>query len=501
MSRQSEVSAACSLSQLFVVLFTALVCHTSFAQVTRLTVVETGVPVQTPGFHADDMVATILNPAYQSVGSANPALVVVSGSEVTRVRQGTQFLNCEPRAFGRFEGGKAASPGPGGSPTLLVRDENDNTIPGVYYTDGIGFDEGLILSTGVVDDPGERSIQGSNRGRESESRSAGQSTPGEISSHNGFYGLGRLFELGDEDVDDALDDDGQFSNDSLDCAILEFSLEVRRPGLLLLSFVHATEEVPFWSTSTYNDTPFFLLKGPSTGGVFDSILTFRSGSVSTLLDLESIFDNCPQYTYWNGNRHVKTFLSEDQAHKLGPPSVTDYFDHEFNFFTKPLRREVFVTPGVYTIKLCVADMNDGIVDAALFVPKYTASDDVSGGIRLFTLPDYNGDGTVNGADYTVWKDNYGSTTNLDADGNANGVVDAADYTLWKDNFGRSYNDPDLNRDGAVDALDMEIMETFRDVLASCGSWFEGDLNNDGAVNATDVNMWNATVPSQLQITP
>jgi len=49
--------------------------------------------------------------------------------------------------------------------------------------------------------------------------------------------------------------------------------------------------------------------------------------------------------------------------------------------------------------------------------------------------DYNGNGVVDAADYTVWQDNFGSMTSLDADGNGNGVVDAADYTVWQDNFG------------------------------------------------------------------
>jgi hypothetical protein len=51
------------------------------------------------------------------------------------------------------------------------------------------------------------------------------------------------------------------------------------------------------------------------------------------------------------------------------------------------------------------------------------------------LGDYNGDGTVNAADYTVWRNTLGSMTNLAADGNLSGNIDADDYTVWKSNFG------------------------------------------------------------------
>jgi T5SS/PEP-CTERM-associated repeat protein len=49
--------------------------------------------------------------------------------------------------------------------------------------------------------------------------------------------------------------------------------------------------------------------------------------------------------------------------------------------------------------------------------------------------DYNHDGVVDAADYTVWRDTLGSKTSLVADGNANGVIDAADYDVWKAHFG------------------------------------------------------------------
>lgn len=46
--------------------------------------------------------------------------------------------------------------------------------------------------------------------------------------------------------------------------------------------------------------------------------------------------------------------------------------------------------------------------------------------------DYNGDGIVNNNDYNVWRQNFGSDSNLAADGNANFIVDAGDFTYWRD---------------------------------------------------------------------
>jgi hypothetical protein len=50
--------------------------------------------------------------------------------------------------------------------------------------------------------------------------------------------------------------------------------------------------------------------------------------------------------------------------------------------------------------------------------------------------DYNANGIVDAADYTVWRDSLGSTgTGLAADGNGDNMITQLDYDIWKANFG------------------------------------------------------------------
>ena len=61
-------------------------------------------------------------------------------------------------------------------------------------------------------------------------------------------------------------------------------------------------------------------------------------------------------------------------------------------------------------------------------------------IDVLLSGDYNEDGFVDAADFTVWRDSLGSTNDLAADGNNNGVIDAADLVLWQNFFGNSAAD-------------------------------------------------------------
>jgi hypothetical protein len=53
--------------------------------------------------------------------------------------------------------------------------------------------------------------------------------------------------------------------------------------------------------------------------------------------------------------------------------------------------------------------------------------------------DYNIDGVVDAADYTVWRDNLESATHsLSADGDGDGNVDQDDYLVWRTNYGATF---------------------------------------------------------------
>ena len=85
--------------------------------------------------------------------------------------------------------------------------------------------------------------------------------------------------------------------------------------------------------------------------------------------------------------------------------------------------------------------------AAIFQTQYR-DDDIAyipaGGTKLLQLlppllaGDYNRDGVVDAADFTVWRNAMGTgLLHPMVDGNGDGVIDVGDYTAWKSNYGLS----------------------------------------------------------------
>jgi hypothetical protein len=114
-----------------------------------------------------------------------------------------------------------------------------------------------------------------------------------------------------------------------------------------------------------------------------------------------------------------------------------------------------------------ADLNPGTYSLQITVPAGTADLPIAARFRWgeqglsFTGPatigevedyrfglnflsgDYNRNGTVDLADYTVWRSTKGQTVTpfAGADGDGNGIVDDADNDVWRANFGNSFPSP------------------------------------------------------------
>lgn len=88
--------------------------------------------------------------------------------------------------------------------------------------------------------------------------------------------------------------------------------------------------------------------------------------------------------------------------------------------------------------------------------------------------DYLPDGTVTSFDYQLWRQYFGSTSVLLADGNLDGTVNAADYVLWRDNLGMSV--PSLAAAASSDAASTAFAAGFAvpEPAGACGPlWAAG----------------------------
>jgi hypothetical protein len=58
-------------------------------------------------------------------------------------------------------------------------------------------------------------------------------------------------------------------------------------------------------------------------------------------------------------------------------------------------------------------------------------------LRVAAVGDFNRDGNVDAADYSIWRDTNGSTTDLRADANGDGRIDQADGDAWRTSFSQA----------------------------------------------------------------
>lgn len=98
------------------------------------------------------------------------------------------------------------------------------------------------------------------------------------------------------------------------------------------------------------------------------------------------------------------------------------------------------TPGQqFTILSASSVIDNGLVlggpDASAFSLLVGGDSVVLQAVGALLAGDYNSDGVVNIADYTVWRDNLGAPAGTLDNDTTGGTIGAAQYDLWKSNFG------------------------------------------------------------------
>ena len=409
------------------------------------------------------------------------------------------------RAIGSFINGNATGQLPAA---------NQPTVGGpISYSGGIGISSGVCLCTGVVtdaDSAGTNAAVGSGVGVEG--------------PNNGFaltelFNMSTTLNAGELSFMTGTPIDADFASQVTsvapggegDAAVLQFEVTLAEPGFLRLSFEFASDEAPFHVDNVIGDIndsmAVFVRQESCSNSQFENIALLKSpGQLDTPLTLKTLVD-CDEPIFFRnqiapapatdlisggvlGDFPSSLHGYDEDGNLLNEPADgVPYYNHEFGGFSKVLTRETpeALVPGTYTIKVVVQDVFDRNVDSGVFVEEES--------LRLFEIAkgDYNLDGTVDSADYSVWSSNFGANpaTYDQGDGNGDCRVDAIDYAVWRDNLGSTGNKDirsDFDRDGDVDLGDLAILVRFSG-LGSCASRFEGDADGDGDVDQDDIDIF------------
>lgn len=164
------------------------------------------------------------------------------------------------------------------------------------------------------------------------------------------------------------------------------------------------------------------------------------------------FDAFLQWGFWEGNhwRPNAAMFNEDWSIKPNGQAFLDLVfgewwtdeDVDADALGEALVRAF---KGEHEVSAAFGEYSDSVLA--------TLSD---GGLQLqialpMLLGDYNGNGIVDAADYTVWRDSLGDFVDkgAGADGNGNGEIDEEDFLIWRQYFGNTLPTPGAGSTPAV----------------------------------------------------
>jgi hypothetical protein len=184
-----------------------------------------------------------------------------------------------------------------------------------------------------------------------------------------------------------IDHVAEVNHRGFDPAVLNFNIELQSPGILLIKYVHGTDEHPYWSLALKNDTFVVFLRDPDCPNPqFENFIVFRKRntqgqveenmlSLADLQDCDFLKNNlvAPAPSLYLAQTPHADFDRDGDVDAVD--LANPHFDHEFGGFSIPLTFESIsplatsplyrraLAPGVYNVKLVMQDVDDPLVDA------------------------------------------------------------------------------------------------------------------------------------------
>ncbi len=176
-----------------------------------------------------------------------------------------------------------------------------------------------------------------------------------------------------------------------------------------------------WGEGSYVEAAFEMyLNFDGQGGAFgDTSIDAATSSIAQTAVHASVDSSDP-------NRMVVVAINRTAAPVTTGIAVTHdrIFDHA----------EVYQLTGAGANPQAKPVLELNLVNAFQYtLPAYSVSTLVL--ISDGLVGDFNRDGSIDAADYVVWRDTLGQTGDQAADANEDNIVDLADYNLWRQHFG------------------------------------------------------------------
>lgn len=168
-------------------------------------------------------------------------------------------------------------------------------------------------------------------------------------------------------------------------------------------------------------------------GAFEMFTDFdgqgrRFGDLSVTATTDDVADSSVYASLSTGDPNELILVAINKTATPQDAAVRVTADRRFT------RAEVFTLTSASSTPTSAGVFPIDAVNAFLYeMPAYSVST-----IRLSVpslVGDFNSDGAVDVADYTVWRDTRFSTTDLRADANGNGFIDGGDINFWRANYG------------------------------------------------------------------